>query len=146
MKVRDLLSTKGRKVVTIRPDATIGTVVHRLALERIGALVVSETGRDVAGIVSERDIIQALAGDGEAILAPDRRVREIMTSPVITCAPDDGVKSVMAEMTRRRVRHIPVVEAGELAGIVSIGDVVKSRLEEMELETVVLREAYIAAH
>lgn len=146
MKVRDILAAKGRRTVTIRPDATIATAVHRLALERIGALVVSEDGNAIAGILSERDIVRALAQEGGAIMGTDRRVAEIMTVGVATCQPEDNVKAIMAEMTRRRFRHLPVVENGRLAGIVSIGDVVKSRLEEMELETVVLREAYIAAH
>jgi CBS domain-containing protein len=146
MKVREILEHKGRRVVTIRPDATISTAVHRLALERIGALVVSEDGGVIAGILSERDIVRALAEDGGAIMGPDRRVADLMTTGVRTCGPDDNVKSLMGDMTRHRVRHIPVVENGRLAGLVSIGDVVKSRLEEMELETVVLREAYIAAH
>ena len=146
MKVQEILAHKGNKVVTIRPDATVSTAVHRLALERIGALVVSEDGRSIQGVLSERDIIKALAEDGAAILAPDRRVRDLMSRGVRTCRPDDTVKAVMAEMTRHRFRHMPVVEGGRLAGLVSIGDVVKSRLDEMELETVVLREAYIAGH
>jgi CBS domain-containing protein len=146
MKVREILEHKGRRVVTIRPDATVSTAVHRLALERIGALVVSEDGGSIAGILSERDIVRALVEDGGAIMGPDRRVADLMTTGVRTCGPDDSVKGVMADMTRHRFRHMPVVEDGRLAGLVSIGDVVKSRLEEMELETVVLREAYIAAH
>jgi CBS domain-containing protein len=146
MKVQEILAHKGGKVVTIRPDATISTAVHRLALERIGALVVSEDGISIAGILSERDLIVALAEEGAGILAPDRRVRDLMTKGVRTCRPDDLIKSVMAEMTRHRFRHMPVVEDGRLAGVVSIGDVVRTRLDEMELETVVLREAYIAGH
>ena len=90
--------------------------------------------------------MRGLAEEGGTIMAVDRRVAELMTTQVTTCGPEDKVKNVMAEMTRRRVRHLPVVEDGRLAGIVSIGDVVKSRLEEMELETLVLRDAYIAAH
>ena len=146
MKVQEILAHKGNKVVTIRPDATVSTAVHRLALERIGALVVSEDGRSIQGVLSERDIIKALAEDGAAILAPDRRVRDLMSRGVRTCRPDDTVKAVMAEMTRHRFRHLPVVEGTRLVGLVSIGDVVKTRLDEMELETVVLREAYIAGH
>lgn len=146
MKVRDILEAKGRRVITIRPDATVSTAVHRLALERVGALVVSEDGSTVQGIVSERDIVKALAQEGAAIMGTDRHVAELMTTGVTTCSPEDSVKAIMAEMTRRRFRHLPVIENGRLAGIVSIGDVVKSRLEEMELETSVLREAYIAAH
>jgi CBS domain-containing protein len=146
MKVQEILDHKGGRVVTIRPDATLATAVHRLALERIGALVVSEDGVNVAGILSERDLIRGLAADGAAILDPDRRVRELMTQGVRTCRPDEPVKAVMAAMTRHRFRHMPVVEGGRLVGLVSIGDVVKTRLDEMELETVVLREAYIAGH
>ena len=146
MQVREILSAKGGRVVTIRPDATVATAVHRLALERVGALVVSEDGAAIAGILSERDIVAALAEQGAGVLAVDLRVGDLMTKRVVTCRPEDQVKTVMAEMTRRRVRHLPVVENGRLVGIVSIGDIVKSRLEEMELETLVLRDAYIAAH
>jgi CBS domain-containing protein len=146
MRVREILDVKGRDVVTVRPEASVSTVVHRLVLERIGALVVSEDGRHIAGVVTESDIVRALAADGAAAVASGRRVAELMTRNVATCTPEDTVKRVMAEMTRRRVRHLPVVEGGGLAGIVSIGDVVKSRLEEVELEADVLRDAYIAAH
>ena len=146
MKVREILDAKGRDVVTVRPEASVSTVVHRLVLERIGALVVSEDGRHIAGVVTESDIVRALAADGAAAVASGRRVAELMTRNVATCTPEDTVKRVMAEMTRRRVRHLPVVEGGGLAGIVSIGDVVKSRLGEVELEADVLRDAYIAAH
>jgi CBS domain-containing protein len=146
MKVREILEQKGRRVITIRPDATISTAVHRMALERIGALVVSEDGASIAGILSERDVMRGLAQDGGAIMNADRRVADLMTTGVRTCGPDDTIKSVMAEMTRRRFRHMPVVEGGRLTGLISIGDAVKSRLDEMELETVVLREAYIAGH
>jgi CBS domain-containing protein len=146
MKVRTILDTKGRHVVTIRPDASVSTAVHRLVLERIGALVVSEDGHKVAGIISERDIIQSLAKSGPDLLTSGRRVAELMEHNVITCTPDDTVQQVMAEMTRRRVRHLPVIEDGGLVGIISIGDVVKSRLEEVELEANVLREAYLVSH
>jgi CBS domain-containing protein len=146
MKVQEILAHKGSKVVTIRPDATVSTAVHRMALERIGALVVSEDGVSIAGVLSERDIVLALADEGAAVLAPDRHVRDLMSKSVRTCRPDDTVKAVMAEMTRHRFRHMPVVDGRKLIGIVSIGDVVKTRLDEMELETVVLREAYIAGH
>ena len=146
MKVRTILDTKGRHVVTIRPDASVSTAVHRLVLERIGALVVSEDGHKVAGIISERGIIQALAESGPDLLTSGRRVAELMEHNVITCTPDDTVQQVMAEMTRRRVRHLLVIEGGGLVGIISIGDVVKSRLEEVELEANVLREAYLVSH
>lgn len=146
MKAREILARKGERVVTIRSDASIATAVHRLALERIGALVVSDDGERVLGILSERDIVRRLAEEGAAILGPDRRVAEVMSRAVRSCAPDDPVKRLMDSMTRHRVRHLPVLEDGRLVGLVSIGDVVKSRLEEMELETNVLRDVVMAGH
>ena len=146
MRVSDILGHKGSRVVTIRPDATVSTAVHRLALERIGALVVSEDGRHVAGIISERDIIRGLAEDGAGLLATGRRVADLMTQHLQTCTPEDSVKHIMGVMTRHHIRHVPVLESGQLAGIISIGDVVNNRLQEVELEANVLREAYIAAH
>jgi CBS domain-containing protein len=141
MNVEGILRAKGARVVTIRPDATVGELVLRLRDAGIGAMVVSTDGRAVEGIVSERDVVRALAQHGARVV--DRPVSDLMTRNVVTCAPRDSVKQLMAEMTRRRVRHLPVVADGALAGIVSIGDVVKNRLEEMETETNVLREAYI---
>ena len=146
MKVREILEAKGSRVATIRPDATLSAAVHRLALERVGAPVVSDDGVRVTGILSERDVVTGLARDGADLFATGRRVAGLMTRDVATCGPDDTVKWLMAEMTRRRVRHLPVLDDGRLVGIVSIGDVVKSRLGEVELEATVLREAYIATH
>ena len=143
MTVAAILKSKGDRVATTRPDATIETVVHRLKLEGIGALVVSEDGRRVAGIISERDIVRGLAEHGEALLA--MKASELMTTGVVTCEPDTTVNQVMARMTRQRIRHVPVVVDGRLGGIVSIGDVVKHRLDEMETEVRVLRD-YITAH
>ena len=140
MKVRDILSHKGRDVVTIRPDSSLTTVIHRLALERIGAMVVSDDGSRVLGIISERDIVRVLAERGAEALEPNLKVEEVMTRHVTTCGLDDGVKDAMALMTQRRFRHLPVVEDGRMIGIISIGDVVKNRLEEVELEATVLRE------
>jgi len=142
MDVDGILRAKGATVVTIRPDATIRELVQSLRDERIGAIVVSEDGRSVQGIISERDVVRGLAERGPRIL--DVQVSELMTRDVVSCAPRDTVKQVMAEMTRRRIRHLPVIAEGVLCGIVSIGDVVKNRLEEMETETNVLREVYIA--
>ena len=141
MNVDGILRAKGASVATIRPDATIGDLVHGLRDERIGAMVVSEDGRFVMGIISERDVVRGLAERGPRIL--ETQVAELMTHDVVSCTPQDTVKQVMAEMTRRRIRHLPVVADGVLCGIVSIGDVVKNRLEEMETETNVLREVYI---
>jgi CBS domain-containing protein len=140
MKVRDILAHKGRNVVTVRPDSSVATVIHRLTLERIGALVVSDDGSRVLGIVSERDIIRVLAERGAEILATDLHVEAIMTRHVLTCTQEDSVKDLMSIMTQRRIRHLPVVEDGRMLGIISIGDVVKNRVEEVELEANVLRE------
>jgi CBS domain-containing protein len=146
MHVREILAVKGRRVLTIRPDATVTTLIHRLALERIGALVVSEDGVQLGGIVSERDVVMALAERGAELLSPNVHVTEIMSRHVTTCRPEDSVKSVMQVMTQRRIRHLPVLEDGRLAGMISIGDVVKSRVEEVELEASVLRDTYFATH
>ena len=138
MKVETMLAVKGDKVVTLRPDATVATVIRMLKLEGIGALVVSEDGEKILGIISERDVVRALVDHGGEVLKV--RVAELMTRSVKTCTPDANIKDVMAEMTRSRVRHLPVVRDGKLSGIISIGDVVKNRLEELETETSVLRD------
>ena len=143
MNVEGILRAKGARVVTIRPDATVAELVRGLRDERIGAMVVSEDGSHVDGIVSERDVVHALADTGAAAI--NARVSDIMTTPVMTCAPSDSVKSLMELMTRHRIRHLPVVEGDMVAGIVSIGDVVKNRLDEMSTEASVLREAYLGA-
>ncbi len=138
MKVRDMLAQKGGEVATVRPDATIDTVVHRLKVEGIGALVVSADDDGVDGIISERDIVRGLPEHGAALLS--MKASEMMTSSVKTCAPDDKIEDIMSEMTSHRFRHLPVVSDGKLCGIISIGDVVKNRLEELETETHVLRD------
>jgi CBS domain-containing protein len=132
MNVHTILRNKGKSVVTIHPDATVERAVAVLRLRGIGALVVSDDGEQVAGIVSERDIVEALGRFGGDLLALS--VAEVMTSPVVTCEPEDGVADLMAEMTNRRIRHFPVLDDGRLTGIVSIGDLVKSRLDEIEYE------------
>ena len=141
MNVDGILRAKGGNVVTIGPDASVADLVAGLRDAGIGAMVVSADGRTVDGIVSERDVVRALAQHGGRVV--DRPVSDLMTRSVVTCSPRDSVKQLMSEMTRRRIRHLPVVADGALVGIVSIGDVVKNRLEEMETETNVLREAYI---
>ena len=138
MKVETMLAAKGNKVVTARPDATVATIIRMLKLEGIGALVVSADGEKILGIISERDVVRALVDHGGDVLK--MRVDELMTHSVKTCTPDANIKDVMAEMTRSRVRHLPVVRDGKLCGIISIGDVVKNRLEELETETSVLRD------
>jgi len=137
MNVETILGTKGRAVATIRPEDTVGAAVEALVSGNIGALVASEDGEHVDGIVSERDIVHALARHGDALLA--LTVAEVMTRSVVTCDPTESVAELMAEMTNRRIRHLPVVENGLLCGIVSIGDVVKNRLDEIEYEARSLR-------
>jgi CBS domain-containing protein len=144
MKVEDILKAKSHRVATMRPESAIDTVIHRMRLDRIGAIVISRDGSTIEGILSERDIVYGLVEHGGGLLK--MTAADVMTHEVITCRLQDTIKDVMSKMTHRRIRHVPVVEHGELAGIVSIGDVVKHRLEEAELETTVLREAYIAAH
>ena len=142
MKVATILAAKGELVETIRPDRQITAATARLRDARIGALVVSTDGQDVKGIISERDIVRGIAERGAAAL--ELTVRNLMTPKVITCTPDDSVTHLMKLMTSKRIRHVPVIAAdGDLRGIVSIGDVVKNRLEELELEATVLRDAYI---
>jgi len=142
MNVETILRNKGNWVATIRPDATIADAVNMLHRERIGAIVVSEDGYSVDGILSERDVVNALADSGGALLA--RKVDDIMTRNVVTCEPSDTVGGLMAEMTSRRIRHFPVVADGRLCGIVSIGDLVKNRLDEVEFEAQSLR-SFIAS-
>jgi len=137
MNVQTILRNKGRSVTTIRPDATVETAVDLLHARGIGALVVSEDGESVDGILSERDIVHALSRYGDALLP--LLVEAVMTRPVVTCDPDDSIAALMAEMTNRRIRHFPVVRDERLCGIVSIGDVVKSRLDEIEFEADSLR-------
>ena len=137
MNVETILRDKGDWVATIRPDATIAAAIDMLNRERVGALVVSEDGGEVAGVLSERDIVRALGRHGEDLLS--RAVEDIMTRDVITCEPGDTVGELMSEMTNRRIRHLPVVIEGRLRGIVSIGDVVKNRLDEVEFEASSLR-------
>jgi CBS domain-containing protein len=141
MKVDDILKVKGRDVFTTTRDVVVMRVVERMRLERVGAFVVSGDGHRVEGIVTERDILSAIAGHGADALG--MRVGELMTRWVRTCSPDDRVRDVMVEMTNRRVRHVPVVANERLCGIVSIGDVVKSCLADADLELRVLRDAYL---
>jgi CBS domain-containing protein len=141
MKVDAILEAKGRRVHTVRRGTGVAQAVEAMAARGIGALVVSSDGEQVEGVISERDIVRALGRAGVVLLS--MRVGEIMSRDVPVCSPQDTITHVMAEMTRTRHRHLPVVEDGKLRGIVSIGDVVKNRLEELELETAVLRDAYI---
>jgi CBS domain-containing protein len=138
MKVREILVSKGSEVATIRPDSTISMAASLLKLKKIGALVVSEDGTDVAGILSERDIVRGLVDSGRDLM--DTPVSDLMTRTVKTCHLGSDLNEIMVEMTRSRIRHLPVVDEGQLRGIISIGDVVKNRLDELETETSVLRD------
>jgi CBS domain-containing protein len=141
MTVKAILSRKGGDVVTIAPIAQLAEAVKLLAERRIGAIVITGPGERVAGILSERDIVRVLAERGPAVL--DEQVGAIMTRNVVTCTSDETVTDIMERMTAHRFRHLPVVEQSRLIGIISIGDVVKRRVEEIEGESNALRE-YIA--
>ncbi len=138
MTVNLILSRKGTDVVTIEPTATVADAAKLLSERRIGAIVVTGPDKLVAGILSERDIVRALGARGAQVL--DTQVADMMTRKVVTCARGDTLAALMEQMTQGKFRHVPVVEDGKLAGIVSIGDVVKSRLEEMERESDAMRE------
>ena len=141
MQVHTILREKGTDIHTIGPGATIAEATARLRDLGIGALVVSEDGATITGIISERDIVYGLAEQGAGFL--DLAVRDAMTADVVTCSPEDTGRVVLGRMTEHRMRHVPVVEAGRLVGLVSIGDVVKSRLQEIMSEADALRD-YIA--
>ena len=142
MSIEDILRRKGTDVTTIAPDASIKRAADWLSAKNIGALVVT-SGTEVLGVISEREIVHAFSRFGET--AGSMPVKEIMLSGVTTVSPGESVNRVMKLMTQHRVRHMPVLSDGKLAGIVSIGDVVKHRLEDLELETNVLRDAYHAS-
>jgi CBS domain-containing protein len=129
MLISDLLKHKGSSVVTIGPHETITSMVRTLSDNGIGAVVVLDAGA-IIGIASERDVVRAIAARGSGVLGGV--VRDIMTTQVVSCAPKDPVESVAALMTERRVRHLPVVSDGQLAGIVTIGDVVAARIRQLE--------------
>ena len=133
MLVSQVLRRKGSEVATIEPGASITAVLALLAEHGVGALVVSGDGRAVDGIVSERDIVRAMARHGADTL--DMSAAELMTAQVVTCSPDASIDQLMAAMTERRFRHVPVTEDHVLVGIVSIGDVVNARVRELETET-----------
>lgn len=144
MHVRTILSAKGPAVVTVAPDETVAGLTRILTQHRIGAAVVTGAEGDLLGIVSERDIVRALSERGAAAL--DETVERIMTPDPITCRPGDAIADLMATMTQRRVRHLPVVEEGALVGLVSIGDVVKHRLDEAALEVDSLRRYVLSGY
>ena len=136
MRVNGVLEGKGSDVATIGPDQTLLSAAAELGKRRIGALVVVVPDGSVVGIVSERDIVAAIAKGGAAML--DQTVSEVMSSDVITCTPSDTMEQLMSAMTEQRIRHLPVVSDGALVGIVSIGDVVKRRVAEIQDEATAL--------
>ncbi len=142
MNVESILKVKGSEVQTVSPDALAVFAVHKLTTAGIGALVVSADGVRLEGVISERDVVRGLSRHGARLL--DLPVADVMTRRVPVCSPDDTLAHVMAEMTRTRHRHLPVIREGRLCGLVSIGDIVKHRLEDLELEASVLRDAYRA--
>lgn len=141
MSVGEILHKKGKKVISVPSTTPIMEAVGRMRREKVGALVVSSDGHSVDGIISERDVLNALATEGTALL--DHTVADIMTRRVELCGPEDNTKQIMAIMTQRRFRHMPVIDDNGLCGMISLGDIVKQRLEEAEIETNVAREALI---
>ncbi|MFN4143043.1 CBS domain-containing protein [Aestuariivirga sp.] len=142
MAVAHILRQKGSAVITVSPEDNVQTIVDTLARHRIGAVVVVDGSGAISGIVSERDVVRAMAGSGAGVL--NRKAREIMTAKVRTCSPSDSEAELMQLMTENRIRHLPVVANGKLAGMVSIGDVVKLRIESIEREAEEMK-TYIAS-
>ena len=142
MQVADILKVKGHSTMTVRPAETVQAFAMRLKLERVGAMPVSEDGKTLVGIISERDVAYGFAAQGSALVSS--RVADLMTRSVVTCSPTDAIAHVARVMTQHRIRHLPVVEHDRLVGLISIGDVLKHRLSEIELEADVLRDIAIA--
>ena len=143
MKVADILRTKGSAVQTVEPDKTALELSEHLRSERIGAVIVSTDGATIDGIISERDLAYGLAAHGSRL--PRIAIAKLMTKVVIVCSPDDSIADVMGVMTQKRIRHLPVKDGDQLVGIISIGDVIKHRLNEIQLEAEVLRD-YARVH
>ncbi len=137
MNIGQILKAKGRAVATVRPDAPLSEVIDKLAQNRIGAVIVVGDSGQVAGIISERDIIRRLAESGEAALK--QPVSQAMTSSVISCQETSTIDELMELMTQGRFRHVPVIEDGALVGIVSIGDIVKNHIAEVEMEVTAMK-------
>ncbi|MEM7635261.1 MAG: CBS domain-containing protein [Pseudomonadota bacterium] len=142
MQVQTILNAKGTDVTTVSPDSSVRDLATLLRENRIGAVVVSGNGTSIDGIVSERDIVRQLTDFGPKFLSV--KVREIMTKDVVTCAPTDTVDNCMEFMTGRRIRHLPVASDGKLTGLVSIGDIVKAKMDEIRTEAESLKQ-YIAS-
>jgi len=138
MTVKSILARKGNDVATIEPNASLAAAIKLLAERRIGALVVTGADRRIVGILSERDIVRTMAERGAHAL--NEPLADVMTRKVVTCSQSDTVCEIMERMTAGKFRHVPVVEQGRLTGIVSIGDIVKSRVEDMERESAALHD------
>jgi CBS domain-containing protein len=143
MKVSDILQVKGSAVKMVRPETSAREFAVRLHAEQIGAMIVSSDGQSIDGIISERDLAYGLAAYGSEL--PTFPVSKLMAKTIVECSPDDNINHVTKLMTQRRVRHLPVKEGGQLVGIISIGDVLKYRLDELELEANVMRDYAVAA-
>ncbi|HEX4866969.1 MAG TPA: CBS domain-containing protein [Acidimicrobiales bacterium] len=144
MQVSAILDDKGHDVKVVGPDTPISVAVHRMSSLGIGCLVVVGSGGRPSGVLAERDVVRGIARHGDSFLR--RHVRDVVgTRSATTCSPSDDITTVMVRMTQTRERHLPVVDdAGALVGLVSIGDLVKGRLGDLELQTHVLRDAYVA--
>jgi CBS domain-containing protein len=142
MTVADILKTKGATVKTVRPDETIKAFAKLLKDAHIGAMIVTNDGKSIDGIISERDLAYGLAEFGDQLLG--MRVSDLMTRGVIVCSPGDSIAEIMTVMTQRRIRHLPVKDGNQLVGIISSGDVMKHRLGEVQMEASVLRDVAIA--
>lgn len=138
MAIAHILSDKGSYVETVSETASVLAAAKRLTEKRIGAVLVTDAEDHVSGVLSERDIVRALANNGAAVL--DMTAKSIMTAPVITCTQHATVQEVMAQMTSRRIRHLPVMDGDVMLGMVSIGDLVKARIEETEQEAAALKD------
>ena len=143
MKVADILRIKGSTVKMVTPDETALEMAEKLHAAQIGAMIVSEDGTSIDGIISERDLAYGLAEHGREL--PRIAVSKLMTKLVLVCSPEDSITDVMKLMTQRRIRHLPVKDGAQLVGIISIGDVLKHRLGEVQLEANVLRDYAMAA-
>ena len=142
MAVAHILRQKGTTVVTVEPEDSVQTIVDKLARHRIGAVVVVDPAGGIAGIVSERDVVRAMVGDAAGVVS--KTAKDIMTAKVRTCSPNDSEAELMQMMTESRIRHLPVVANGRVTGMISIGDVVKLRIESMEAEADQMK-TYIAS-
>ena len=138
MHVSAILKEKGDRMITIKPDLSVSDAAKVLAQERIGAVLVVSGDGELAGILSERDIVRGLSSVGVSLMG--QKVEELMTKSVVTCSPSDDIDHLMRNMTSHRIRHLPVMDDGKLSGVISIGDVVKFRLDELESESSMLRE------